>query len=190
MGTKAFIAMIDLSKLSEPELKQLCRETLAPHFRMVGDADSDYPEVVHFHTGRIFKPDFICFPNKQHRLSGWPDWMFYIEVKDALGGNQGSRITEVAWQAKNYNDCICKFRLPAFTLVFPNFAVFIKQEEPAFKAYAEWFSGYMQRERVGELFLHPGGGFKIKFSSSVLYDSKDGRSNFHLLDRQHRYCSQ
>jgi hypothetical protein len=44
----------------------------------------------------------------------------------------------------------------------------------------------MQRERVGELFLPDDGSFKIKFSSAVLFDSRDARSNFHLLDHQHR----
>lgn len=179
-----------LNELKEPELKKLAIERLTPFFRVVdGDAD-DAPECVHYFTGKKLRPDLICFPLKPLREKGWPDWMFYVEIKDAVSGNNGSRITEAAWQAKVYQDCICRFRMPAFTLVFPNFEVFIKGENPASKAYAEWFAGYMQRERVGELFLPANGTFKIKFSSSVLYDSENGRANFNLLDRQHRWICQ
>lgn len=172
--------------MTEPELKKLCYETLSPHFRMIWGDDEKAPECVHFHSGRALRPDFICYPGKELRVGGWPDWMFYIEVKDALGGNGASRITEIAWQTKTYNDCVCKFRLPAFSLVFPNFDVFFKNCTENSRAYAEWLAGYMQRERVGELFISPQGTYKIKFSSGVLYDSADKRANFNLLDRQHR----
>jgi len=178
--------MIHLEKLTEPELKKLCYETMSPHFRMLDGDGANTPACVHFHSGRLLRPDFICFPLKPLRANGWPDWMFYIEIKDAIRGNGASRITETAWQAKTYNDCVCNFRLPAFSLVFPNFQTFFKNCTDHERSYAEWFAGYMQRERVGELFINPQGQFKIKFLSGVLYDHADGRCNFNLLDRQHR----
>jgi len=181
--------MHDLHLMDEPELKKLCMETLSPHFRIVSGDHPDSPECVNFYSGKSLRPDFICYPLKPLRDSGWPDWMFYIEVKDCKGGNGASRMHEMAWQAKTYQDCACLFRLPAFTLVFPDFQT-VLNSSPTCAArktdYADWFSGYMQKERVGELFIYNPDNWKIKFSSSVLYDHGDKRKNFQLLDRKHR----
>lgn len=178
---------MDYTTLKEPELKDAVFKALSPDFIIHnGDAESA-PQCRHFYSYKPKRPDFICWPKKHLTDAGWPKWMFYIEVKDCVGGSGASRVGEVAWQAKTYADCICNFTMPAFVLVFPGFASHM-QGTLGGEMHGDWFAAYMQRERVGELFLYDNyeAGYKIKFSSQVLYDSRDKRSKFDILNRNHK----
>jgi hypothetical protein len=181
---------MNLAGKKEPELKQIVLDILTPSFHIFPGDDEGGRQCVHFFTGKRLRPDFICYPRKELYEYGWPKhWMFYIEVKDIVAGNGASRLHEVAWQAKQYQDCICEFKQPAFTLVFPDFNTILNASPTCANRqtdYADWFAGYMQREKVGELFIYGQDKWKIKFASSVLYDHGDKRQNFGILDKQHR----
>lgn len=169
--------------LKEPELKQAVVEYLSPDFFLKDGDAFDTPRCTHIYTQQLLRPDFICYPkNELIKRSGFPNLMFFIEVKDCVGGNGNSRCNEVGWQCRRYMQCVVNGRLPSFVMVFPPFATLTASSE-----YASGFSGYMQNERIGELYLSVQDdkkSYKMKFASSVYYDSADGRKNFKLLDNK------
>lgn len=171
---------MDWQSLKEDELKAQVFSRLSPDFRML-DGD-DHPCYNFYSPEDELRPDFICYPKAPLLAAGWPKWMFYIECKDATITG-AKRCNQLGWQAKTYMSAVYEYRIPAFVLVFLPFSLLCDDVQ-----FVGGFEGYMQRERVGQLFFSDYGApsYRLKMGPGVIYNSEKPDSvNTQLLARNH-----